>query len=410
MRSSLCGILIFLATAAGAAPQLERVTTAVPFPRGLAMVQDDLYVLARGRVRGAGGVSAQINDRAGTLFLVDPDVTEPATVDAVGPEIRINGSVLAEPTDPPFKLWDRSSAPPESDTRTDRPYCTLRYHEPTKSFYLCAFSGVDLAKEHPSDPAFSKNLTDAMLRYDTRTEKWYEVERHDARAGWRYPHHDVSENPPPHGWLKGADNCLPLGKWLYAAAKDNSVLVRYDLAPLADDPEAGYPASELVMDETVAVEGLGEQTYQGQSGLAYHDGWLYISYRTTSEIIRIPVDQNYNPIQPIKAQLIARFDPWNPDTGHSADLTDMDVDGRGRLYVVSAKPSRVFRITPDPRNVFDARNGGEEPWMDFAAMTDNPKMKSENLLVAGDWMYITSGDGYGYQEGAAGTVYRVGID
>lgn len=33
---------------------LERVTTIAPFPRGLAMVDGALYVLCRGRVRGAG--------------------------------------------------------------------------------------------------------------------------------------------------------------------------------------------------------------------------------------------------------------------------------------------------------------------------------------------------------------------
>ncbi len=395
--------------AGGTAKTIERVTTAVPFPRGLVMMDGDLYVLARGRVRGAGGVSAEVNDQAGTIFRVDPEVSEPYSDGYVGEKIRNNGEIFARPTDPPFKLWDRTSSPPESDTRTDRPYCTLRFHEPTQSFYLCAFSGVDLEKKSPTDPAFSKNFTDGLLRYDLRTERWHNVERHNPEAGAEYPHHDPVKNPPPHGWLKGADNCLALGRWLYAAAKDNSALVRYDLKPLAKNPYAGPPPSEHVMGATVNVEGLGPQVYEGQSALAYHDGWLYIAYRTTSEIIRIRLDEGYSPVRPIEAQLLARFDPWNRETGHSADLTDMDIDSEGRVYVVSAKPSRVYRFQPDPESVFDARNGQEEPWADAAALTNNSSMKSENILVHGDWLYITSGDGYSWQEGASGTVYRVPI-
>jgi hypothetical protein len=67
----------------------------------------------------------------------------------------------------------------------------------------------------------------------------------------------------------------------------------------------------------------------------------------------------------------------------------------------------VYRFTPDPEHVFDGRTAA--PWADLAAMTDNPRMKSENLLVDGDRLFITSGDGYAYQEGALGTVYRLPI-
>jgi hypothetical protein len=385
---------------------LQRVTTAAPFPRGLVMLDDQLYVLCRGRVRGAGGVSAEVEDQAGTIYVVDPDIGEPVTRDAVGKAVRTNGRVFARPTDPPFKLWNRDARPPESDRRTDRPYCTLRYHDPTDSFYLCAFSGIDKPRQ-PGQASFSKNLTDAILRYDRRTQSWHEVERHDIAAGGSYPHHDVRFNAPPHGWLNGPDNCLPVQNWLYAVAKDNSRLVRYDLTPLIDDPNAGHPPSTLVLDKHVTIRGHGQQTYYGHSALAVHDGWLYIACRTSSVIFRVPLDNDGRVRTPVVGEFVARFEPFDPETLKSANLTDMDFDAAGRLYVVSAKPSRVYRFTPDPDNVFDGRTAA--PWADLAALTNNPNMKSENLLVAGDRLFITSGDGYAYQAGALGTVYRLPI-
>lgn len=416
IRSSLIFASLLLLPGLGAAsplpaesPVIERVTTVVPFPRGLAVVDGDMYVLARGRVRGAGGVTAEIEDQAGTIFRIDPQVSEPLGGEGPGPAVRANGEILARPSDPPFLLWDRLANPPEADTRTDRPYCTLRFHEPTRSFYLCAFSGVDLRPQLATDEAFSKNPTDGLLRYDLRTNQWYEIERHRADT-WKYPHHDPATNPPPHGLLKGPDNCLPLGNWLYAVAKDNSVLVRYDLSALANNPEAGHPPAQVIMGEEVELRGLGLQRLRGQSGLAYRDGWLYVSYRTTSEIIRLRLDDEYDPVQPIEAELVARFDPWNPQTGASPDLTDIGFDDDGRLYVLSAQPARVFRFRPDPNNVFDARDDAREPWVHLARETANPRMKSENILVHDGWLYVTSGDGYSYQAGASGTVYRVRID
>jgi len=388
---------------------LQRVTTVVPYPRGLQVIDGELYVLARGRVRGAGGVSAEVNDQAGTLYIVNPNVTEPAATEQPGDAVRNNGRVFALPTDPPFKLWRRDADPPESDRDTDRPYCTLRWHEPTKSFYLCAFSGIDMPRR-PGKPSFSKNLTDAMLRYDTRINAWREVDRHDPKAGWQYPHHDPAKNNPPHGWLRGANNCLPLGRWLYGVGKDNSVLIRYDLKPLETNPEAPAPESQLVLDEKITLTTGETVKLFGHSALAYHDRWLYIATRTSSVIFRIPMNEDMTPVTPIRAEIVAYFDPWDREANTSADLTDMDIDEQGRLYVISAKPSRVFRFTPDPAHPFDGRKGKSPAWADLAGMTDNPKMKSENVLVWNGHAYVTSGDGYGYQKGADGAVYRLPID
>ncbi len=388
---------------------LKRVTTIAPFPRGLQLVDGELYVLCRGRVRGAGGVSAEINDQAGTIYKVDPDVTEPWSKDKPSDKIRENGKVFTTPTDPPFNLWDRSSTPPEADRRTDRPYCTLRYHEGTQSFYLCGFSGIDKPKV-PNKRTFSKNLTDALLRYDTRTDKWYEVERHDIMAGGNYPHHDPERNDPPHGWLNGPDNCLAVEDQLYAVAKDNSVLIRYDLAPLKDDPEAGYPESYWVMGQDVHTKNKGKIKFQGHSALAEKDGYLYVGSRTSSHIVRFPLNDDGTPVKPIEPELVAKFLPYNPETGKSANLTDMDFDSKGYLYAVNAKPSRIHRFKPDPNNIYDASDGNAQPWAHLANVTDNSSMKSENVYIdQHDRLFVTSGDGYGYQEGAWGTVYRIDL-
>jgi hypothetical protein len=412
---SLATLLLFLAGAAPALPaqsiglaDVERVTTLAPFPRGLAMVGGDLIVLCRGRVRGSGGVSSEVEDQAGTLYRVNPAIGQPLAETGISEAVKQNGRLLARPASPPFRLWDRSSNPPQADRETDRPYCSLRYHEPTQSLYLCAFSGVDLQPgKGPKGVRFSKNLSDALLRYDFRTESWHEVERHGTWAGGSYPHHDVRHNPPPHGWLNGPDNCLPLGQQLYAVAKDNSLLVRYDLTDLAEDPLAPPPPSEKILGPDTPLAGGGIATFYGHSALAFHDGWLYVGTRTSSVIFRVRLDENFLPAQPLAVEPVARFLPYDPQSGKSAELTDMGFDEKGRLYVISAEPARVFRFTPNPKNIFDGRTA--PAWADLAALTQNPKMKSENVLYHDGWVYVTSGDGYGYQAGADGTVYKLRV-
>ncbi len=390
--------------------QVERVTTAAPFPRGLVIVDGQLYVLCRGRVRQNGGVSAHVDDQAGAIYIVDPDVSELATAGEVDVAVQQNGNLFTVPSQPPFRLWDRTAKPPESDRETDRPYCTLRFHEATQSFYVCCFSGIDKPQQ-PGQSSFSKNLSDGLLRYDLRTRKWYEVERHDIEAGGSYPHHDPKYSPPPHGWLNGPDNCLVVANTLYAVAKDNSVLAQYDLSPLVDDPDAGPPNSEIVFDENIFVRDLGMQRYHGHSALAASDGYLYVGYRTSSVIVRMPIDNQGQLLRPIIGELVATFDPYDPKTGRSAELTDMAFDKKGRLYVVSAQPARIFRFTPNPDRVFDARASAIAPWLDLASTTGNPRMKSENILIDDqDRLFVTSGDGYEFQGGASGTVYRITIE
>ena len=386
--------------------RIERVSTAVPFPRGLALVGGKLHVLCRGRARQYGGVNAGIDDQAGTLYQVDPNLARPFE-EEICEDVANNGVVLARPTAPPFRLFDRSTRSPTDDRETDRPYCTLRWHEETQSFYICAFSGID--KDARLQNNFSKNLSDAVLRYDMRTGSWHEIERHDIEAGGLYPHHDPARSPAPHGWLNGPDNCLAVGTGLYVVAKDNSCLVRYDLSELIENPEAGFPKSEWVLGSEVFVEGHGTRQFLGHSALASDDDWLYIAFRTTSEIVRIPIDAEGRPVQPIRAQLVARFQPWDPEQRKSANLTDIMLDSEGCLYVLSAQPARVHRFFPDPRNVYDARDPEQDAWLDMASLTGNPKMKSENILVDDEsgCLYITAGDAYDHESGTGGVIYRV---
>jgi hypothetical protein len=309
------------------------------------------------------------------------------------------------PTEPPFKLFDRSADPPTSDRETDRPYCTLRYDPTTKNFFICAFSGID--KPEGGASVFSKNTNDGLHRFDTRTRTWHVVEKHDLEAGGNYPHHDPASRPPPHGRLNGPDNCLVVGRWLYAVAKDNSLLARYDLRDIAADPAALPPASEWVMDHNVLIGGRLHQFY-GHSMLAERDGWLYVGFRTSSVIVRFRLTPDGDLARPIRGELVARFDPYDPRTRKSANLTDMVFGPDGDLYVISAQPSRLYRFRPDATHVFDGRTGASHPWADLAALTNNPRMKSENVFVDPvGRVFVTSGDAYAYQAGSGGTVYRI---
>jgi hypothetical protein len=392
--------------------RVERVTTAVPFPRGLAIHKGVLYVLARGRVREAGGADAHIDDQAGTIFAVDPNLSEPIDHYPASTGVQTNAKIVAAPTQPPFKLLDRTKTPATADRETDRPYCTLRFDALTQNFFICAFSGID--KPQGGASVFSKNVNDGVLRYDTRTQKWYDVERHNIEAGGNYPHHDVASHAPPHGWLNGPDNCLVVGWWLYAVSKENSLLVRYDLSDIQKNPEAPAPSGEVVLNHKLLIHENNSHTlreFYGPSMLAWRDGFLYIGYRTSSVIVRVPMTPDGDISKPVIGQTVGLFDAYDSATQKGANLTDMCFGPEGDLYVISAQPSRVYRFTPDNKNVFDGRTKKSTEksnvWADLAMLTNNPKMKSENIFVDNNGhVYVTSGDAYGNTP-TGGTVYRI---
>lgn len=403
---------------------LSRVTTAVPWPRGLTFVDGELLVLARGRHRRAGGPVAGIEDRAGTLFVVDPDVAEPVLPGDAQPgeAVANNARILAEPTSPPFELWDRVR-PPVEDTAMDRPYCTLAYDPTTQNLFVCGFAGVDM-----TDGTFRKNGTDSVLRFDLRSDRWSTVDRHrevegtavqpEDKASWlpndHYPHHDPADNPPPHGWTNGPNGACVVGRWLYVAAKDNDLVVRYDLSALADDPTAGPPPSLPVLgvSERVAVNGqVVDLDLVGHSALASQPGWLYLGCRTSSQVVRFPLDDDGVLVTPVVGELIARFDPFDEQSGLSADLVDLAFDPDGQLYVSTARHGAIWKIGhPDPARIFDGTSGtSATPFVDLRLLTGNPVARTGNITFddAGR-LFLCAGN---YQTGydVAGVIYRAEV-
>ncbi len=346
-RATLVALLalVVASQAVADAGELEKLTTAVPFPRGLAMAdpdgdgQESLYVLSRGRSRGDGGADTRLDDQAGTLWEVDP-TTGTATV-------------FARPTMPPFRLLDRTLASANDDVTTDRPYCVLRWDESTRSFFICAFSGIDLPAGDPQAAEsgyFRKNESDAVLRYDVDEGNWSVVDRHE--RGTDYPHDSA-------GWVRGPNNLVVAAGQLIVAAKDNDRLVGYDLAANLDKDRPGAGARVLLeTDVVLSNRGNERRTVRGHSAVAVSDGWLYVGFRTSGEIIRLPILGD-GTLDEQKAELLAMLEPFDPSSGRSANVTDIAFGPDGMLHVLSATPSRIFRFDVDPANVRDfARRDG----------------------------------------------------
>ena len=144
MAAAVCLTLVLLSVGGEAARAeselvIERVSTKVPFPRGLEIVDGQLYVLSRGRVRESGGASGSIDDRAGTIYRIDLSIAQPID-EPLSDQVRENGEEFAAPTDPPFRLLRRELEPATRDRETDRPYCVLRFlslihiSEPTRPY------------------------------------------------------------------------------------------------------------------------------------------------------------------------------------------------------------------------------------------------------------------------------------
>lgn len=364
----------------------------VPFPRGIVAMEGGaggLVVLSRGRVRDAGGTEVGLHDHAGTLWVLGWPK---------GGDVPLLPTVLAEPTDPPMNLLDRRLPTALDDHRTDRPYCILRFDAATRSYYFCAFSGIDkpLGAE---GGYFRKNATDAVFRYDLRTGRY----------------HLLSRGLP----LDGPNNCLVVGRWLFVANKESSTVVRYDLLPLVRDPEARLAAPVVVVSRHFRVEGErgGERAeLLGHSMLAYREGKLYVGFRTSSAVVRIDLPRSDarppTAERPLRAELLARFEPYSERTGRSADLTDMAFGPEGRLYVVGAKPARVWRFFPDPGRPYLPPPGMDNPpaWAELHRLTGNPQMKIESLAVTGSGdVYVTSADPHPLHgsSGLRGVIYRI---
>lgn len=381
--------------------QLERVSSVVPWPRGIAWVDGKLLVVARGRHRNYGGPAPEVQDLEATLFEIDPQIREVFDKDTpAGEAVRNNGRVLAEPDPAVVKLYDRSK-PILDNWSMQRPFCTMKYDEASRNLIFCAYSGVDLSGQGAT---FRKNATDALLRYDLRSKAWGVIELHDeavvpreAQGAWisneYYPHHDPEKNPPPHGWLNGPNGCHVVGHWLYAVGKDNHTLARYDLRPIRRDPEAGPAPSEFVLGQEVdlRIEGKVQRfPLEGHSAVTSLDGYLYLATRTNSLVVRFPIDADGDLVRPIVGELIAELEPYSNEKKRSADLWEMVAGPDGSLVLTASRDGLVWRFHPDPKVVFDGNNRREgsptpnKPWIDIRKLTGNDKANVNNVAFAPD--------------------------
>jgi hypothetical protein len=400
---------------------IERISTVVPWPRGLAMVDGQLIVLARGRHRSGGGVARELDDKAGYLFAVDPAIAEPVVIgELAGDAVRGNGRVLTPTANPPFFAYDYS-VPAEDNILMDRPYCGMDYDPASRNLIICAFSGAEL----DGGRRFRKHATDALLRFDLRDRQWRVIEQHDHTIVPRealgrvidnryYPHHDPARHAPPHGWTNGPTSCAVVGRYLYATAKDNHLLVQYDLDGIRRDPSAPPPASRPVLGPRVRVKVDGavrDMELLGTCAVAAHGNWLYVGYRTSSVVIRLPITDEGDLVADAHAELIAIFEPWDIESGRSGDMFDMKLNSRGDLFVSMAREGRVWRITPDPSRPFYANDRSDRPttappFLDFSKLLGKRASCGNIVFDDQDRIYICTrtndvGGGKLY-----GTIYR----
>jgi hypothetical protein len=428
----VAGIVVLLSLAPAVFAQeaepalaIQRVTTVVPWPRGIVLHEGKLYVLARGVHRSAGGPSPDIPDMAGHIFEVDPNIHEPVVKgQPPGDAVKSNGKVFAAPNSPPFRIWKREM-PATNDTLTDQPYCKLMLDVPSRNLFVVCFAGIDLASDKPT---FRKNATDAVHRYSLTTRKWYVVEAHDEKKvspeqlgqflpNDTFPHHDIARNQPPHGFPNGACGGTIVGNYMYVAAKDNSALIQYDLAEIRKSPDAGPPNGRYIFrrsgpkdDVFLEMKGHGNMYVEGTCGAIAHGGYLYVTFRTTSQLIRIPIDRNGDVIRPIVGEYLAQFDPYdNVMYGGSADIFDVAVNSKGEIFVSCNAQGTVWRVRPDPSRVMDCTKGTKEkPYVNLRKLTDHEKSTAGNMIFdAQDNLFITTGNKDVKEGKVRGTVYRI---
>ncbi len=424
------GALIPPDPAAGTQPapqvELQRVSTGVPWSRGLTMVDGNLIALSRGRHRSDGGPSQSIIDHAGVLWKIDVSVSEPVVPGKLaGEAVRNNAVAWIEPTSPPFYLYDYS-VPPEEDMLMSRPYCGLAYDPHSRNLFICAYAGAELST------GFRKHATDGVYRYDLRKQSWHVVEQHDPNSVPReemksvignnyYPHHDPAANPPPHGWTNGPDGCTVIGDFLYVPAKDNHLVIQYDLADIRTNLDAPPPASRPVLGAQVMLKypgGQKEVDVLGPSAVVSDGKHLYISYRTSSVVIRIPLAENGDIIRPkdglVEAELIAVFEPWDRQKQRSGNLFDMTLGPDGDLFVAMGTEGRIWRLTPDPQNPFYGNDQTDRPttappYLDLSQLVGK-KTGCNNIYASEDgWLYVSTRNNDIGGGDLNGTIYRARI-
>lgn len=403
--------------------RLQRLSTAVPWPRGITINRKTAYVLARGVPRRSRGPHPFVFDRAGTIFTVNTAVwewVEPKKPDKpVSKRVRANARVFASPDPKVFKLWGRydkgnQARTPWEDIETDRPYATLVRDADSRNFFICGFSGIDNAPQS-NKYNFRKNANDAILRFDHRNKTWHEVERHNANmvpkkvrmspdtmwfdeiSGY-YPN---KSSKLPHGLLNGPDGLLVFGDYLLAVAKDNDMLARYSLDRIRKNPNARHPRSDVIFKfEKVKTVNAGRVHIGGYSSLAVHDGMLYLGGRDKNLVVRMPIRDDAE-LDKSAIELVA-------DLGEGAALIDLAFDSSGRLFTSTASLGAIWKIPTAPTRggVYHAKN--HRPWFELKRF--NVKGKCTNIAFdSDDRLYVcTNNDDIGGEEPhTAGTVYRI---
>ncbi len=135
-----------------------------------------------------------------------------------------------------------------------------------------------------------------------------------------------------------------------------------------------------------------------------------VAFRTTSQILRFPLQKNGDLVRPLVAEKIAQFKRYDPEVkgGGSSNIYDMTFDADGLLYVSPAYEGAVFRFRPDPENVFDATGYDLEPYVDLRKITGNPKIRSGNICLDDENnLYICSGNKELPEGKIRGVVFRV---
>jgi hypothetical protein len=403
--------------------RLERVSAGVPWPRGLVFRDGELIVLARGRHRNAGGVDHAVEDSTGCLFRVDPEIAEPVVAGRLASvAVAGNAELLAVPGGAPFRLPDRTLEPID-DVLMDRPYCTLIHDPVSRNLFVCGYSGVDLPGKR-----FRKNATDSILRFDERGGRWHAVELHDPSvvpadelgyvvSNAYYPHHDPETSPAPHGWLNGPDGGCVAGEFLYCVAKDNHLVVRYELAGIRRDPAAGFPESRPVLGPRVALRDpsgeFREAELLGPSAAAVSGRHLYVGYRTSSVVVRFLLEPSGELVQPPVGELVAVFEPWDPEERRSANLIDMAFDSKGELFVSCSKEGRIWRVgVPDPARPFFGNDRSDRPttappYADMTALLGKRTPTGNLAFDDGDRLYVCAGSYDTDSERIAGSIYRL---
>jgi hypothetical protein len=406
--------------------EVQRLSTVVPWPRGAVWKDGKLLVLARGVHRSAGGPNAEIEDLAGSIFELDPNIYEPVVKGQLpGEAVQRNGRILAEATSPPFRFWDRKY-PPTSDTLTDRPYAGLLYDRESENLFVICFSGIDL--EH--NPRFRKNATDAIHRYNLKTGKWYPFEVHDHTkvpvselgktvANDTYPHHDPKTNKPPHGLANGPCGGWIVGKYLYITAKENSALIQYDLEEIRRNPEAGPPNGRYIFhrsspkdDVFIQTKTHGNMYVEGPGAVTTYGDYMYVAFRTTCQVMRFPITKDGDVVRPIVADYLAQFDPYElqgETYTTTPDFFDLRADSTGRIFISCNQYGALWEIPTNSAQFLDARKGTTaKPYVNLREITGHARSTCGNFTFdPDDNLYICAGNKELPDSLIRGVVYRV---